>query len=198
MEYSAAVALSHHPVSIMATKRSTTTTPKAARTAKPAGGRTTRKKSAAKPTDAGALQPAPSPVGVGGEMRTKFTLFNLLGKERAYFLVDRADVERPSQKVSEKGVAHSIVVIDRSGSMYSYIEDLKDTLIKLLTLDEYSQFDLVVTLISYSSQGDVAVHFERQPIQEIMKRDSKALKEIDLRRRCDEVLARLTQLRDSL
>lgn len=111
-------------------------------------------------------------------MRTKFTLFNLLGKERAYFLVDRADVERPSQKVSEKGVAHSIVVIDRSGSMYSYIEDLKDTLIKLLTLDEYSQFDLVVTLISYSSQGDVAVHFERQPIQEIMKRDSKALKEI--------------------
>jgi Mg-chelatase subunit ChlD len=151
------------------------------KTQAPAKGKTTRKAAApTKPRTAGkgGAQPQPAPITAGGETRTKFTLFNLLGKERAYYLVDRVDVERPRQKVSKQSVAHSIIIIDRSGSMYSYLPDLKDTLVKLLTLDEYSQYDLVVTLISYSSQGDVAVHFEREPIQEIMKRESKPLKEI--------------------
>ena len=105
-------------------------------------------------------------------------MYNLLGKERAFYQVDRAKMEKPKKPVKEKSVAHSILIIDRSGSMYSYLEDLKDTLIKLLTLDEYAQFDLLVTLISYSSQGDCQVHFQRRPIQDIMKRDSKELKEI--------------------
>jgi Mg-chelatase subunit ChlD len=143
-------------------------------TAKPAA-RAARKSAA---TDKPAAGHAPQPLPAGGEARTRFTLFNLLGKERAYYLVDRAELDRPAEPVAEKSVAHSIVIIDRSGSMYSHIEDLKDTLVKLLTLDEYSQFDLVVTLISYSTHGDVTVHFERQPIQEIMRRDSKPLKEI--------------------
>jgi Mg-chelatase subunit ChlD len=115
---------------------------------------------------------------VEGEARTKFTLYNLLGKERAYYLVDRFDVERPRRRSAEPTVAHSILIIDRSGSMHPYLAELKETLLKLLTLDEYSQFDLFVTLISYSSSGDVAVHFERQPIQEIMRRDSPAQQEI--------------------
>ncbi len=146
----------------------------------PAKGKTTRKASDPdkKTAGKGGAQPQPAPLTAGGETRTKFTLYNLLGKERAYYLVDRAEVERPKRKVSKQSVAHSIIIIDRSGSMYSYLPDLKDTLVKLLTLDEYSQYDLVVTLISYSSHGDVAVHFEREPIQEIMKRDSKPLKEI--------------------
>jgi Mg-chelatase subunit ChlD len=161
--------------------RQRTSTTKQTKSAAPAKtSRTTRKPPAGKtrPAGAGAAQPMPAPLAAGGEARTKFTLFNLLGKERAYYLVDRMEVERPKKKVSAQSVAHSIVIIDRSGSMYSYLEDLKDTLIKLLTLDEYSQFDLVVTLISYSSQGDATVHFEREPIQEIMKRDSRPLKEI--------------------
>jgi hypothetical protein len=171
----------------MATKRPTTpskgkTTAKSKALPKAAAKSTkTAKKAPAaktKPVEAGTPQPLPIPAPTAGEARTKFTLYNLLGKERAYYLVDRADVERPSKPMSEQAVAHSIVIIDRSGSMYSYLEDLKETLIKLLTLDEYSQYDLVVTLISYSSQGDVAVHFERSAIQEIMKRDSKQLKAI--------------------
>jgi Mg-chelatase subunit ChlD len=158
----------------MARQRTTTSSGKT--TAKPPARAAKKAVATDKPAGGRAAQPAPLPGG--GEARTKFTLFNLLGKERAYYLVDRMEVERPAEPVSEKSVAHSVVVIDRSGSMCSHIEDLKDTLVKLLTLDEYSQFDLVVTLISYSTHGDVTVHFERQPIQEIMKRDSKALKEI--------------------
>jgi hypothetical protein len=162
----------------MARQRSTTSK----QTKAPAKSPPTKKKAAApaKTKPARAAKPGPKPAETveRGETRSKFTLYNLLGKERAYYLVDRADVERPTEKVSEKGVAHSVIIIDRSGSMYSYLPDLKDTLVKLLTLDEYSQYDLVVTVISYSTQGDVTVHFERAPIQEIMKRDSKELKEI--------------------
>jgi hypothetical protein len=117
-------------------------------------------------------------VTLATDTRSKFVLYNLLGKERAYYRVERTNLEPPEKEVSAKAVAHSIIVIDRSGSMTPYLEDLKDTLLKLLTLDEYSQFDLVVTLISYSSMGDVQCHFERAPIQDIMKRESKQQKEI--------------------
>ena len=109
--------------------------------------------------------------------RSKFTLYNLLGKPRGYYLVEPVEVPRePSKK--KQAVAHSVIVVDRSGSMYSALGETKDTLLKILTLDEYSQFNLLVTLISYSSEGDVTCHFERVPIREIMKKDSKYQKDI--------------------
>ncbi|MFO0845302.1 MAG: vWA domain-containing protein [Gemmataceae bacterium] len=112
------------------------------------------------------------------DARSRFTLYNLLGRERSWYGVTRRELERPAEPVGEKSVAHGIIVIDRSGSMSFCIEDLKDTLVKLLTLEEYRNFNLLVTLISYSGRGDVTTHFERAPITEIMKRDSKQLKEI--------------------
>ncbi|MBX9582239.1 MAG: VWA domain-containing protein [Gemmataceae bacterium] len=129
---------------------------------------TTRKK-------AGATTPARAPAGplARPTARTKFTLFNLLGQPRAYYLVEPAEVPRPPADPKKKTVAHGVIVVDRSGSMYSAMADTRDTLVKLLTLDEYAQFDLVVTLISYSSEGDVTCHFERAPIAEIMKKGSK-------------------------
>ena len=62
--------------------------------------------------------------------------------------------------------------------MYSDSPATKDTLLKILTLDEYAQYNLLVTLISYSDDGDVKCHFERTPIREIMKKDSKYQKDI--------------------
>ncbi len=110
--------------------------------------------------------------------RTKFTLYNLAGKEKAYYLVDKVNIEQKPVDNPQKAVAHSIIIIDRSGSMYYDIEALKDTLIKLLTLDEYNNFQLVITLISYSSKGDVTCHFQRIPIQKVMKQNSPYLEEI--------------------
>jgi Mg-chelatase subunit ChlD len=121
---------------------------------------------------------APTGPGLRTDERSRFTLYNLLGKERGHYQVRRFNLERPAEPVSEKSVAHSILIIDRSGSMSPYIEDLKDTLIKLLTLEEYRNFNLLVTLISYSGQGDVTTHFERAGITEIMKRDSRQIQEI--------------------
>jgi Mg-chelatase subunit ChlD len=124
---------------------------------------------------------APAAAPVSGLARTtsksKFTLYNLLGQPRGYYLVEPSELPREAAK-GGKSVAHSIIVVDRSGSMYSALAATKDTLLKVLTLDEYAQFNLVVTLISYSSQGDVKCHFERVPIREIMKKDSKYQKDI--------------------
>ncbi|MBD2609219.1 VWA domain-containing protein [Scytonema hofmannii FACHB-248] len=109
--------------------------------------------------------------------RTKFTLYNLVGKEKAHYLVDKVNLQINAE-ISDKSVAHSIIIIDRSGSMSYDIAALKDTLIKLLTLDEYINFQLVITLISYSSKKDVTCHFQRVPIQEVMKQNSSYLEEI--------------------
>jgi Mg-chelatase subunit ChlD len=110
--------------------------------------------------------------------RSKFTLYNLLGQPRGYYLVEPHEVPREAAKSNAKSVAHSIIVVDRSGSMSYDLPATKETLLKILTLDEYAQFNLVVTLISYSTSGDVKCHFERVPIREIMKKDSKYQKEI--------------------
>jgi von Willebrand factor type A domain len=110
--------------------------------------------------------------------RTKFTLYNFGGQEKAYYLVDKLNIDRQPEEIPDKSVAHSIIIIDRSGSMYYDIQALKETLIKLLTLDEYINYQLVITLISYSSKGDVTCHFQRVPIQEVMKQNSPYLEEI--------------------
>jgi hypothetical protein len=149
--------------------KAATTTKKPAKTpAKP------KSRAAATP---GTPQLAPATPLARPSTRSRFTLFNLLGKPRAYYLVEPVELSREPVK-GKKAVAHSVIVVDRSGSMYSALGETKETLLKILTLDEYSQFNLLVTLISYSSQGDVICHFERTPIREIMKKDSKYQKDI--------------------
>ncbi|WP_439631538.1 VWA domain-containing protein [Gemmata sp.] len=120
---------------------------------------------------------APSMPLARPSTRSRFTLFNLLGKPRAYYLVEPIDLPREPAS-TKKAVAHSVIVVDRSGSMYSDLPATKETLLKVLTLDEYAQYNLLVTLISYSGSGDVICHFERTPIREIMKKDSRFQKDI--------------------
>jgi Mg-chelatase subunit ChlD len=109
--------------------------------------------------------------------KTRFTLYNLAGQTVAHYLVDRTDLSDRTA-AGPAVLAHNIVLIDRSGSMRGGIKLLKDTLIKLLTLEEYAQSQLIVSLISYASKGDVQVHFQRVPIQDVMKPGSSYLKEI--------------------
>src|SRR5262249_55955268 len=125
-------------------------------------------------------RPEPQPAEAGSRKlhKTRFTLYNFLARERAYYLVEPHDMARPAEDLPEKSVAHSIIVIDRSGSMSRSIEDLKTNLLKLLTLDEYSRSEMLVTLISYSGQGDLTVHFQRTPVTEIMKPNSRYQAEI--------------------
>jgi Mg-chelatase subunit ChlD len=103
--------------------------------------------------------------------RSRFTLYNFLAQERGWYLVEPAPVPLPA--LAERTVAHSIIIIDRSGSMRRNIEDLKATLLKLLTLDEYQKSNMLVTLLSYAAQGDLNCHFQRVPIVEIIKANSR-------------------------
>lgn len=109
--------------------------------------------------------------------RTKFALYDLAGQEKAYYLVEQNRLIIPT-KSTKKTVAHSIIIIDRSGSMSSDIQALKEILIKLLTLDEYINSQLVISLISYSSVGDLTCHFQHVPIQEVMRQNSPYLEAI--------------------
>ena len=104
--------------------------------------------------------------------QSKFVLYNFAGEPKGYYLVDRKPLEPKQLESAKPGIAHSIVIMDRSGSMYSDLGSLKENLIKLLTLDEYINSNLLITLISYSSRRDVVCHFQRVPIQEVMKSNS--------------------------
>ncbi|HIK08875.1 MAG TPA: VWA domain-containing protein [Oscillatoriaceae cyanobacterium M33_DOE_052] len=115
--------------------------------------------------------PASSPKSASSDS-IKFTLYNFAGQPKSYYRVDKKNLEREPEENAKQAVAHSIIIIDRSGSMYYDIEDLKETLLKILTLDEYSNYQLLVTLISYSSRGDVICHFQRIPISEVMQPNS--------------------------
>ncbi|HJT75961.1 MAG TPA: vWA domain-containing protein, partial [Gemmataceae bacterium] len=108
--------------------------------------------------------------------RTKFILHDLAGHQRAHYLVERRDLEITAAPAAAP--AHSILVIDRSGSMRQDLRLLKDTLLKVLTLEEYRHARLHVSLISYASRGDVQVHFRRVPIQDVMKPGSVYRKEV--------------------
>src|SRR5688572_26619752 len=71
-------------------------------------------------------KPQAQPAGplVRPEGRTKFTLYNLLGQPRAYYVVDAQELKRPPVDPKAKQVAHSILVVDRSGSMSGSMKDL--------------------------------------------------------------------------
>jgi Mg-chelatase subunit ChlD len=132
------------------------------------------KRAAAKKT---ATKTAAAKAPVAAAARQRFTLFSFLGKPRSYYLVDRVPLNLEKTPTA-KEVAHAIIIIDRSGSMYSDIEATKNTLVKLLTLDEYRQSDMLVTLLSYSSKGDCKVHFQRAKLRDILKPNSDEIKEI--------------------
>ncbi len=109
---------------------------------------------------------------------TKFALYDYTGQIKDYYLVDKKLLDNQQDNLTQSSIAHSIIIIDRSGSMYHDIEQLKEYLWKLLTLDEYLKSDLVITLISYSGLGDVKCHFQRIPITQIMEHNSPYQQEI--------------------
>ena len=109
----------------------------------------------------------------------KFVLYNFAAKPSGHYGVEVVKTDTASApKSKQASVTHHIIVVDRSGSMYGDIAPLKDTLIKLLTLDEYQRSEMKVSLISYSSVGDCTLHFKKVPVSEVMKMNSPQQKEI--------------------
>ena len=107
----------------------------------------------------------------------KFALYDFLGREKAFYLVSEETLGSTSTKpVPQPG--HFIFVCDASGSMWGQMESLRSLVVKLLTLEEYRDADVLVSVLSFSSAGDLATHASRVKIGDFMSPGSKALEEV--------------------
>lgn len=107
----------------------------------------------------------------------RFATRNFKGTPVQHFLVESVDLGGIPQAVAKKP-SHHIMIIDRSGSMYYDLEALKGTLEKLLTLAEFNDDTQRVSLLSYSSSGDVKLHFAKVTVGDVMAASSPYLKEL--------------------
>lgn len=98
----------------------------------------------------------------------KFVLRNYAGTPApsGYYVVEKVSLPEP---VLSEDVAHEICIVDESGSMYGSMTEMRSLVEKVFTLDEYTNAKLLVSLVGYSSKGDMRVYFERTPIAEVMK-----------------------------
>ena len=107
----------------------------------------------------------------------RFALRNFKGTPVKHFLVESEDLTGAAPTAVKKP-SHHIMIIDRSGSMYYDLESLKGTLEKLLTLAEFNDDTQRVSLLSYSSSGDVKLHFAKVTVGDVMAASSPYLKEL--------------------
>ena len=109
-------------------------------------------------------------------MQSRFATYNYAGKPTAFYLVKGQPLS--GQVTTVKRISHHIFIADRSGSMYGDIESLKAMVEKLWTLEEYRDSEMLVTLISYSSSGDMTTHFNRIRVADVMAPGNRYVEEI--------------------
>lgn len=87
------------------------------------------------------------------------------GNNYIYLLQPR---EVPAGELSAD-VGHHILVVDRSGSMYYDIDKLKQSIEQALTVDSaVGNPDTLTSLISFSSQGDVTLHWSKVKVRDVV------------------------------
>ena len=69
----------------------------------------------------------------------------------------------PKTTVSPE-VTHHVLVVDRSGSMWGDIEKLKQSIEQALAVGSFTDESVLTTLISFSSHGDVTLHWSKVPV----------------------------------
>ena len=109
--------------------------------------------------------------------QTRFALRNFAGEPTAFYRVESETLDTAGD-LAESLPTHHIIGIDVSGSMYYDLDKLKPMIEKLLTLEEFNDPTLKVSLVTYSSSGDVRVHFERATVADVMAPGSKQLQEV--------------------
>jgi len=107
----------------------------------------------------------------------RFPLVDFLGRIKSYFLVEGENISgAPTTTVRTPG--HFIFVVDCSGSMWGQMDALRALVVKLLTLEEYRDADVLVSILSFSSAGDLRTHASRVKIGDFMAPGSKALADV--------------------
>ena len=92
--------------------------------------------------------------------RSSVILRDLRGKPKALLRYERVDLERHAAPPK----SHHIVVVDRSGSMCGDMEQMRQFLSKLLAVEEFHRPASLLSLVSYSGNGDVTTHISRAAI----------------------------------
>lgn len=105
----------------------------------------------------------------------KLLVADFNGTPVKHYLVEPLSVPAAAPQVTP---SHHVIVVDRSGSMYYTIPELRAMVEKLLTLTEFRDPNQRVSLISYSSSGDVKLHFARVTVEDVMAASSPYVKEI--------------------
>jgi hypothetical protein len=95
----------------------------------------------------------------------KFALYDFTGAPKEFYFVDEVEVPKP---VLEPTMSHHVVIVDRSGSMYSAMKDTRAMVEKVMVAEEFTNSELLLTLISYSSKGDFTTHFSRKKVSEVL------------------------------
>lgn len=104
--------------------------------------------------------------------QTKMALYTYKGRPTSWYTVEEVDLAG-TPELPAPSPTHHVLLVDRSGSMYPVLESTKSILEKVMVLEEFKGLPMRVTLISYSSDGDVTEHFARVPVEEVMAPNSR-------------------------
>ncbi len=105
----------------------------------------------------------------------KFALHNYGGKPVKFFTIEAQDI---CSNEAPDAPSHHIAILDVSGSMWGDLEAVKNIIEKVFTAEEFNDPSQKISLITYSSQGDVKVHFKRVTVEDVLAPNSPHLAEI--------------------
>jgi hypothetical protein len=107
---------------------------------------------------------------------SKFATHDYLGRPKALYRVEEVALTAPPTPTRK--ASHHVLVIDRSGSMWGELDAVKGMVEKVLTLEEYKDSEMLVSVLSYSSSGDWTAHIERAKVEDVMAPGSKHVEAI--------------------
>lgn len=110
------------------------------------------------------------------QKESRFTLRSFSGKPLQHYRVSQDAIDLHDAVPPVLG--HHIIALDVSGSMHPVLADVKSVLEKVLTLEEFNNDRLKVSLLTYSSVGDIQLHFKRVTVGEVMAPQSPHLRTI--------------------
>ena len=121
--------------------------------------------------------PTPLKMKTPPPEKTPPALVQYLRTEKELFYLTPAEL--PTDLPPRPPASHHIFVVDRSGSMAGDMEALKRSLIQVLSVMSITGTDVLTSLISFSSHGDVKVHWIRARPAEIQNLKNPYLKEVE-------------------
>lgn len=107
----------------------------------------------------------------------KIALRNFAGKPTAFYLVE-VENAAPSQAKAAPAPSHHICILDVSGSMWGDLDQVKNIVEKVFTAEEFNDPNMRVSLLTYASNGDCRIHFQKITVEQVLAPNSPHLAEI--------------------